>query len=360
MNHRFSLSLASLALAAGILSACGGGGSSTPATVATASVSGTAATGAAIAAGTVTLKCVSGTATAATTGTDGSFTIDVTSVTLPCVGRVDYKDATGAAQKLHTFISGTGTANITPVTELLVASLTGGTAADAFDKFDATKAKAITAGQIKTAADTVKSYLKNTLGVDTTNLPDDPVGTKLTAKTGSAAGDKADAVLDALAASLKSSSKKLSDLVGDIGKGTTGGGTSGGTTTAGTGSLVVSAATVSARNGSYKVDGGRFADGTNFGVNGSTTDGNFEAEAKVASNGSVIYAQVWYFVGSKIIFFGCGSSGVACTGVSYEPVGGQVMISNATWFSSSTGQIASSLTSGGESITISGSLVIPK
>ena len=118
---KISLRIPSLAImiaAASLLSACGGGdgSSSAPATV-----SGTAATGAAIASGTVTLKCVAGTSGVVTTNTDGSFSIDVSNATLPCVGRVDYKDAGGTARKLHTFIKAPGTANITPQTELLVA-----------------------------------------------------------------------------------------------------------------------------------------------------------------------------------------------------------------------------------------------
>lgn len=206
------LPAAALALAA-TLAACGGGTGTAP-----ASVNGTAATGASIAAGTVTLKCVSGTSTAATTGTDGSFTIDISGVTLPCVGRVDYKDSSGVAQKLHTFIGAAGTANITPVTDLLVANLTGGTPVDAFDKFDAAKAKSYTTALVKAAAAAVKTYLKNTLGVDTTNLPDDPVGTKLTAKSGSVAGDAFDKVLDDIQAKLKAGGKKLSDIAGDLAK----------------------------------------------------------------------------------------------------------------------------------------------
>jgi hypothetical protein len=219
MIRKFKRVMPAAALAA-MLTACGGGGGSGGSATATATVAGTAATGAAIASGTVTLQCISGKTSSATTGSDGSFSIDVTGVTLPCVGRVDYKDSTNTAQKLHTFISAAGTANITPVTDLLVANLTSGTAADAFDKFDATKAKAFTAAQVKTAADSVKTYLKNTLGVDTTNLPDDPVGTKLAAKTGSSTGDKFDAVLDDLATKLKGSGKKLNDVEGDLSKGT--------------------------------------------------------------------------------------------------------------------------------------------
>jgi hypothetical protein len=187
------------AVAIGLLSGCGGGGSAT--STPSATVSGTAASGAAIALGTVTLKCVSGTAPVVTTGTDGSFSIDISGVSLPCVGRVDYKDRTAAIQKLHTFISAAGTANITPVTELLLATLMGRTAADAFDTFDASKSAAVTAAQVTAAIATVKTYL-TALGVATANFPADPVGTKLKAAVGGAGGDDFDKVLDDLAAKL--------------------------------------------------------------------------------------------------------------------------------------------------------------
>ena len=84
-----------------------------------------AATGAAVASGTVTLKCVSGTTSASTTRSDGSFTVDVSGVTLPCVARVEYKDAGGTTRQLHTLVTATGTANITPLLKVLVAKLAG-------------------------------------------------------------------------------------------------------------------------------------------------------------------------------------------------------------------------------------------
>ena len=214
-----SLRIPSLALvvaAASLLSACGGGDGSSSAA---ATVSGTAATGAAIAAGTVTLKCVAGTSNVVTTNTDGSFSIDVSSVTLPCVGRVDYKDAGGTARKLHTFIKATGTANITPLTELLLASLTGAAATNAFDSFDGTAVKGFTAAQIKAAADAVKLYLQTVLRVDTSNLGDDPIGTKFAAKTGTSDGDKFDKILDDLKAKLGTAGKQLADAETDVGSG---------------------------------------------------------------------------------------------------------------------------------------------
>ena len=216
---KISLRIPSLAIvitAASLLSACGGGDGSA---VASATVSGTAATGVAIASGTVTLKCVAGTSGVVTTNTDGSFSIDVSSATLPCVGRVDYKDAGGIARKLHTFIKATGIANITPVTELLVASLTGGAASNAFDNFDGTAVKGFTAAQIKAAADAVKAYLQTILGVDINNLGDDPIGTKFAAKTGNSDGDKFDKILDDLKAKLVTAGKQLADAETDVGSG---------------------------------------------------------------------------------------------------------------------------------------------
>ena len=216
---KISLRIPSLAIviaAASLLSACGGGdGSSSAATT----VSGTAATGVAIALGTVTLKCVAGTSGVVTTNADGSFSVDVSGATLPCVGRVDYKDAGGTARKLHTFIKSTGTANITPLTELLLASLTGAAATNAFDSFDGTAVNGFTAAQIKAAADAVKLYLQTVLGVDTSNLGDDPIGTKFAAKTGTSDGDKFDKILDDLKAKLGTAGKQLADAETDVGSG---------------------------------------------------------------------------------------------------------------------------------------------
>lgn len=127
----------------GLVSGCGDGGDGVSPTA--ASVSGTAATGAAIAGGLVSLKCVSGASGIATTGADGGYVLNLSDSRFPCIGRVDYTDSANTRQKLHTSITAPGTANITPVTELLLASLTGGTSVDAFDKLDVAKVKALTA-----------------------------------------------------------------------------------------------------------------------------------------------------------------------------------------------------------------------
>ena len=342
---------------AATLAACGGGSGTPP-----ASVNGTAATGASIAAGTVTLKCVSGTSTAATTGTDGSFTIDVSSVTLPCVGRVDYKDSSGVAQKLHTFIGAVGTANITPVTDLLVANLTGGTPADAFDKFDATKAKTYTTALVKAAAAAVKTYLKNTLGVDTTNLPDDPVGTKLTAKSGSVAGDAFDKVLDDIQAKLKAGGKKLSDIAADVAKSAGGAGVGG----SALGAVTVSAASNTLRNGTFSPAGAKFTNTVSgdFGFNGQTTDGKFEIEIVASSGGTIKRAHLWFFDSGGPKFFGCGGTVVPCSSkVGYEPLLKQFLLSGVNWAevnASLDGSGNDTLVGAGETLTVTGTLDVSK
>ena len=346
-------------LGSSLLAACGGGDSGPAAAAAAVPVSGIAATGAAIANGVVTLKCVAGGTASATTGADGSFSVDAAGATLPCVARVDYKDGAGAAQKLHTFVLAPGTANITPVTDLIVSRLYGGTAADAFDKFDPTANKAITAVSIKAAADTVKAYLKNTLGVDTANLPDDPIGTRFTAKAGSTDGDKADKVLDDLQAKLKASGKKLGDAENDVAKSGAGDSTS----PSGSSTLTVAAASKTSRNGVYAVVGGLFTDGTDFGFNGNTSNGLFETEVSLTAGGSVKQAHVWYFDGNNVIkFFGCDNKAVTCSGISYSAALKQITLSNVAWpeVTTSFGKASDVIVGGGETLTVNGTLSVAK
>ena len=212
--------LAGTALVA-ILAACGGGGGGSSAgvgnPVAPATVSGIAATGLAIGDGTVKLKCAAGDASAVKTLADGSYSVEVIKVTLPCVARVEYKDAaTGTPQQLHSLVQVAGTVNITPITDIVVANLSStGVAADAYDKFDANEVKTYSAERISTAAQTAKATLLSK-GVDVTHLPDDLIGGKLVAAYGSNKGDAHDGVLDQMQARLKEQNQTLHDLETEI------------------------------------------------------------------------------------------------------------------------------------------------
>lgn len=334
-----------MAMVSVLASGCGGGdgGSTGSAAFSTASVSGTAATGAAISGGTVSMNCVSGASATGTTAADGSYALSVSGITFPCVARVSY----GTSDKLHTFVSGTGTANITPVTELLLANLTGGSAADAFDKFDAAKARALTAAQVTAAIAAVKAYLV-TLGVSVTDFPADPIGVKLTAKAGTVSGDKFDAVLDDLQAKLKAASKKLSDAVAEVAKGGSAAGA--GSTPAGTpGTLTVTNAAKASRNGSFAVQGAMFVTTDSSGFNGSSKDGLFETETSwVNGTNLVLKASVWYFEGAgSIVFFACNDGlGKPCKGVTYD--GKTLTFNNAVLPE----------TGGSTSVTVNGSIAV--
>ena len=218
----FTLGLLTAAVAT--LTACGGGGGTAGGGTNPNLVTGVAATGLAIPDGSVTLRCTAGATNPVTTATDGSFSIDVSGLTLPCVARVEYTDATGK-HKLHSLVTVTGNVNITPVTDMLVANLSNGVAADVFDKLDASKLKSYTKDRVSTSTTSVKTYLRDTLHVDTSKLPDDVIGTHFVATTKSRKGDDFDGVLDDLKAKLESKGKKLEEAEDESHHGHSEGGT---------------------------------------------------------------------------------------------------------------------------------------
>jgi hypothetical protein len=200
---------ASTVLSTAILTACGGGGSSDepapgPAPLA---LTGVAATGAPISGQTVEAKCSSGTGTA-TSNADGSYTISVTGGVLPCVLKIT--PATGPA--LYSVATGTGssaTANISPVTHLVVASLTGGDPAAYFTGFDATAAAGVTDAKVTAAVTAVKETL-TAAGVDLGTI--DVLAGTLPPAAGTTAGNAYDQALDALAAKLTTTGTTLTTL----------------------------------------------------------------------------------------------------------------------------------------------------
>ena len=131
---------------AAALAACGGGGGgggaggqATPSAALT--LGGTAATGAAIAGATVQAKCVGGTGTA-TTAADGTFLVTLAAGNLPCVLKVSAPD--GDLDSIAAGAGATAKANITPLTQLIVANLAGKDPANYFLTFNATDVNAIT------------------------------------------------------------------------------------------------------------------------------------------------------------------------------------------------------------------------
>ncbi|WP_354675524.1 hypothetical protein [Cupriavidus alkaliphilus] len=197
-------------LAAAVLTACGGGGGgdSAPTTAPPATkISGTAAVGAALGNATVQAKCAVGSGTA-TTAADGSFTLSIDGATRPCVLSVKTTDGT----TLHSVVeAGTGTtavANITPLTELVTASLAQGSTTAFFDQFDAAAQAKLTSGNLTSATEAVRLVLTGV--VDLTSV--DPLKDPLVAANGANAGNAQDKLLDQLGDRLEASKTTLGEL----------------------------------------------------------------------------------------------------------------------------------------------------
>ncbi|HYF58593.1 MAG TPA: hypothetical protein VEA81_06520 [Burkholderiaceae bacterium] len=207
MNIKVSGTLASGTLVALLLSACGGGnGGGTPVAPAPASsvltLAGTAATGLALADSTVTVKCAAGTGSA-TTNAVGAYTVNVENATLPCMLQVS-GTASGTPVVLHSVVEsgaattgGTVTANVTPLTEMIVAQLAGSQPTALFDTFTTTPV-AVTATQLQAATTAVVGALRTATGIDLGSI--DPFKAPLVAATPTAptAGNVYDRLLDQL------------------------------------------------------------------------------------------------------------------------------------------------------------------
>jgi hypothetical protein len=211
MQHRIMLSV----VAAAALSACGGDAdNASPAPVGASSIaiSGTAAVGAAIAGGAVEVKCASGSGSA-TTGADGRFSLVIEDVVRPCVLAVTAPGGT----TLHSLIdSGTGTevvANITPLSELMVATLAGGSPSGFYSNFDSAAQAKLTPAGVSGARDTVTLALRGV--IDLTGV--DPLSDPLQAANGGNAGNELDQKLDALGAALGAAQVTIDDVSSAIG-----------------------------------------------------------------------------------------------------------------------------------------------
>jgi hypothetical protein len=236
--------LVSMLATAGLLTACGGGWweypdkpeagapaetsvTPTPTTPppvqeevrpAALALSGVVATGAALSGATVNVKCATGSSTA-TSGTDGSYTISITGGALPCVLEAESADK---SVKLHSAIAAPAeattavTANVTPLTTLLVAQMVGANPATFFS--DSAAASKLVETVTPTTVAASQTAVINTLkaaGIDTaaiTNLVSQP----LVAATGSTAGNAYDKVLDAVNATLKDAGTTFAALTATV------------------------------------------------------------------------------------------------------------------------------------------------
>lgn len=206
MNPNVSKTLATSAVAL-LIAGCGGGSDSPAPTqteepkAPTLQVSGTAATGLALAGSAVEVKCSAGTGSATTDG-NGVFTLTIADGALPCIIKVT-GEVDGNTVTLHSVTEaadghGTAIANVTPLTEMIVAQLTGALPGDLFDAFDAGRSGRVTQAELVNATAAVVNALKAATGIDLGNI--DPFKSPLVAATAGTPdqGNAYDQMLDQL------------------------------------------------------------------------------------------------------------------------------------------------------------------
>ncbi len=195
-----------------VLSACGGGGGGdSPATPVTTTFSGVAATGKAMANADIAITCASGSGTTKASD-NGSYTKNIASVTLPCALQATGSDGT----VLYSVTSATATssntqvAHITPLTQLLVASLTGTNPTTFFSTVSTTPTSITTVvndNAIATAQTAVLAILADA-GISTTSLPNLINGSLVAGSAGSVY----DVALDALQTTISTTGTTLTTL----------------------------------------------------------------------------------------------------------------------------------------------------
>ncbi|MFN3416686.1 MAG: carboxypeptidase-like regulatory domain-containing protein [Caldimonas sp.] len=201
-----------------LLTACGGGetlelNSSDPSRAAT--VHGVAAMGAPVAGAEVEVRCVSGAALTTTTDAQGAFRVTVSGQRAPCVLRVQAGtvDSQPQADTLYSALASFGRANVTPLTDLLLARVAEGDPAAFFESFAAgPAAQRLSASAFTTAQTALLPYLQ-ALGVDTAALADFPFVTGAFTAT---AGDPHDATLEHLRERLAANALSLQRARSDV------------------------------------------------------------------------------------------------------------------------------------------------
>lgn len=203
---RTSIAISAAAL---VLTACGGSDPTSGVdSLAAQVVNGTAATGAPMPSAMINATCGSASGTA-TTASDGTYSVKVTGGSLPCVLTATSSDGTTV---LHSLVAGTGTsssaavAQITPLTELLVAQLAAGDPAKFVSSFSSNTTISVDA--VAAANTTVLAALK-AAGLDVSAITNVATGT---ISVGSG-GNSYDGVLDTLQKAITGANTTLAELV---------------------------------------------------------------------------------------------------------------------------------------------------
>lgn len=154
-----------------------------------ATLGGTAATGAPIVGGNVNVKCAGGGALSGVTDSNGAWQVTLSGQTLPCAVEVSGGNLPGG-QTYHSVALQSGTLNITPLTDLIVANLAGQTPGAWFGGLNAnTISSTITSSAVNTALGNLRTAL---------GLPALDDLNPLTATFTAAPGNRLDNVLEAM------------------------------------------------------------------------------------------------------------------------------------------------------------------
>lgn len=198
MKYKFKLSamvelgIGMVVAASLLLAGCGGGGGGSGGSAPAAStLSGVAAVGAPIVAGTINISCAAGSALAPTTTSSmGAWQVTLSGQTLPCAVQVSGGTINAVANTLlyHSIATAPGTVNVTPLTELMVANLTGtATPSIWFTGLNSTPTPltAITQTQVNTALTNLRTALSGLTPLSTIN----PITTAFTPTSGNVSDD---------------------------------------------------------------------------------------------------------------------------------------------------------------------------
>lgn len=209
INKLFRL-VAPALLSAAFLTACGGSDTA----VAPSTLAGTAAVGLPIVNGTVDVKCAGGSALTTTTSAAGTWQVTISGQTLPCAVQVSggkLGTSTGApqSQPFHSIAVSLGTVNVTPLTDLVVANLTGTNPGTWFTGANFT---AVNSQTIATALSTVSTAL----GLSSQLGTIDPLTVAFQAQN----GDTMDDILEAFRAATTAVSSDYAALLAAASNGT--------------------------------------------------------------------------------------------------------------------------------------------
>jgi hypothetical protein len=179
----------------GLLSACGGGSSSS------GTLSGTAAVGSPIALADVKIVCAGGSTLSTSTDSLGAWSKALSGQTLPCAVEVTNGKVNGVTNTVayHSLALTAGTVNVTPLSDLLVANLAGKNPSTWFAGLNTNPGSTLGAVQAKTV-DAALAQVRAALPALTALANSNPITQAFTAASGNAVDD----MLAALAAALTS------------------------------------------------------------------------------------------------------------------------------------------------------------